>query len=513
MPKFTTCDGVRIAYHLRGDGEPLLCLPGGPMGASAYLGDLGGLTAHRRLVLPDPRGTGDSDVPDDPASYRCDRQVADIEALRVHLGPDRVDLLAHSAAGNLALLYAARHPGRVRSLTLVAPGVRAVGIDVTDDDWRAAVALRAGEPWYEEARAAFEQVWAKKAAWGEVVDVIRPFAYGRWDAAARRHEALTRAARNQEAAAGYYADGAFDPVATVAALAAMAAPVLVLAGAHDGGPTPARAAELAALFPRAELVVQQGAGHSPWVDDPEAFVRAVAAFLAPDVRTLVVNGVRLAYRVRGAEGAPPVILVHGRCGDSRDWDHIAERLAATHRVYALDLRGHGLSDWPGGYSFESFRDDLHGFITELGLEGADVVGHSMGGAAAALLAEEAPGLIGRLVLEEIPPLFPLDPPRGPVERPEGALDFDWPVIEAIDAQLNDPDPAWRDRFAAIAAPTLVVAGGPAGLIDQKKLAWMASRIPDARLVTIDAGHLVHTECPGQFLSALGEFGIGQHARP
>lgn len=52
----------------------------------------------RQLVLLDLRGTGDSAVPDDPATYRCDRQAADVEALRAHLGLERVDLLAHSAA-------------------------------------------------------------------------------------------------------------------------------------------------------------------------------------------------------------------------------------------------------------------------------------------------------------------------------------------------------------------------------------------------------------------------------
>ncbi|MFD7536854.1 alpha/beta fold hydrolase [Streptomyces sp. NPDC059819] len=297
MPRFTTYDGTPIAYHVRGDGEALICLPGGPMASSAYLGDLGGLTAHRRLVLPDPRGAGASGVPVDPASYRCDRQVADVEALRVHLGLDRLDLLAHSAAGNLALLYAARHPDRVGSLTLVAPGVRAVGIEVTEDDWRAAVALRAGEPWYAQGRAAFERLWAGDATWAEVLDVIRPFAYGRWDAAAQRHEALTRAARDRAVAGAYYADGAFDPAATRAALAGLDVPVLVIAGEYDGGPTPTRAAELAALFPGAELVVQPGACHSPWIDAPEAFVRTAAAFLDPDVGTLVADGVRLADRV------------------------------------------------------------------------------------------------------------------------------------------------------------------------------------------------------------------------
>lgn len=104
---FTAHDGTELAYHVQGEGEPLLCLPGGAMRASAYLGDLGGLAAGRRLILLDLRGTGDSALPADPATYRVDHQVADVDALRGHLGLESADLLAHSAAGNLALLYAA----------------------------------------------------------------------------------------------------------------------------------------------------------------------------------------------------------------------------------------------------------------------------------------------------------------------------------------------------------------------------------------------------------------------
>ncbi|MFF7727040.1 alpha/beta fold hydrolase [Streptomyces sp. NPDC008001] len=108
MPTLTTADGTELAYHVTGEGEPLLCLPGGPMRASAYLGDLGGLPRRRQLVMLDLRGTGDSSVPGDPATYRCDRQVDDVETLRKHLGRDSVDILAHSAGGDLAILYAAR---------------------------------------------------------------------------------------------------------------------------------------------------------------------------------------------------------------------------------------------------------------------------------------------------------------------------------------------------------------------------------------------------------------------
>src|SRR5690348_14459746 len=133
MPIFSAPDGTELAYHVTGRGEPLLCLPGGPMRASAYLGDLGGLSRHRRLFVLDLRGTGDSAVPADPATYRCDRQVDDVEAFRAHLGLERVDLLAHSAAGDLALLYTARHPDRVRTLTLVTARARALGVDFTEE--------------------------------------------------------------------------------------------------------------------------------------------------------------------------------------------------------------------------------------------------------------------------------------------------------------------------------------------------------------------------------------------
>ncbi|MGW7369881.1 alpha/beta fold hydrolase [Streptomyces sp. NPDC054841] len=507
MPSFSAYDGTTLAYHVEGAGEPLICLPGGPMRASAYFGDLGGLGAHRTLVRLDLRGTGDSAVPDDPATYRCDRLVDDVEALRAHLGLDSADFLGHSASGNLALLYAAAHPERVRSLTLVTPGTRALGVEATEQDWRDAVALRHSESWYPEGRAAWEAFWAGGDAddlWPDIV----PFMYGRWDAAARAHAADDAHQANPQARRAYFADGAFDPAATLKAVAALDAPVLVLAGEYDGGPTPARAAEIAALFPHGTTAVQRGAGHYPWLDDPGAFTRTVAAFLDPAVRSVEApDGTRLAYRTWGEESAPPVVLAHGRGGSSRDWTQIAEQLAATRRVYAIDFRGHGLSDWPGTYSFELFRDDLRALITSLGLRGTDLIGHSMGGAAGYLLAEDEPELLGRLVVEDAAPLVALDPPRAPAERPAGVLDFDWPVVPSLDAQLNEPDPAWRARLGAISAPTLVIGGGATSHIDQEELARLAALIPAGRLVTIEAGHLVHEARPEEFLAALREFGI------
>ncbi len=278
MQTFDAADGTRLAFHRTGSGQPLVCLPGGPMQASAYLGDLGGLSAHRSLVLLDLRGTGESAVPADPATYRCDRQVDDVEALRVHLGLDRLDLAAHSAGAAVALLYAARHPDRIGRLALINPSPRAIGLEITDLDRREVAELRRGEAWFPDAFSSLERIWSGSptdADW----DGIAPFSYGRWDAVAQAHLAQEASRRNADAAALYYSAGAIDPEAVRSALGRLAAPVLLVAGEYDLPLPPKRAAEYAALFRQGELAVQPGGAHCAWLDDPHWFVRTLAAFL------------------------------------------------------------------------------------------------------------------------------------------------------------------------------------------------------------------------------------------
>ncbi|OUC99715.1 alpha/beta fold hydrolase [Streptomyces swartbergensis] len=223
-------------------------------------------------------------------------------------------------------------------------------------------------------------------------------------------------------------------------------------------------------------------------------------------RTVRANGITLAYRVWGPEDAPPVVLLHARGADGADWAEVAPALAAgPRRVYAPDLRGHGRSDWPGGYAYEAMRDDVLAFLGALGIARADVVGHSLGGAVACLLAQHSPRLVRRLVLEDVPAPFPLDPPRPPAERPDGDLPYDWAMILATDEQRNAPDPMWWDHMGRITMPTLLIGGGPTSLIPQEQIAALAEVLPDARRVTLDAGHLVHEARPEEFLAAVGEF--------
>lgn len=278
MRTFHAADGTELAYHVHGEGAPLICLPGGPMRASAYLGDLGGLPAHRQLIMLDLRGTGKSAIPADPASYRCDRLVEDVAALQEHLGLDSSDMLGHSACANITVQYAARHRRWVNKLALITPSGRAAGLEPDSEMRRQIVRLRHDEPWFAEASAAFGRIDAGVGAEDDW-KAIAPFAYGRWDAAAQAHQAADETQTNEVAADAFAAEGAFDPVATRAALAEFGSPVLVVAGALDLIRPPPVLATFAALFPCAQLVIQPGAGHYPWLDDADRFVSAVTTFL------------------------------------------------------------------------------------------------------------------------------------------------------------------------------------------------------------------------------------------
>lgn len=212
-----------------------------------------------------------------------------------------------------------------------------------------------------------------------------------------------------------------------------------------------------------------------------------------------VGGVRLACHVHGAPDAPPLVLLHALGERGGTWDAVTAEFAGFFRVITIDLRGHGESDWPGAYSFELIRDDVLGVLDELRLPKITLVGHSMGGTVAYLVAEEQPSRINRLILEDTLPPRPRN--RAVPERPEGPLPFDWAVVPAVVRQLNDPDPAWWDRLTRISAPTLLIAGGQDSHIPQDQLKEVAVRVPSCTMLTISTGHHVHATRPTEFAAA------------
>jgi pimeloyl-ACP methyl ester carboxylesterase len=128
-------------------------------------------------------------------------------------------------------------------------------VEVTDQDRREVAERRRAEPWFPDAFAAFERIWAGGPADADWA-AITPFTYGRWDAgragapvpggqpAQQRRGAVLQRLTN--------ADGALDPVTTRKAVAEFGKPVLLLAGEYDIGLPPRNAAECAGLFEHAE---------------------------------------------------------------------------------------------------------------------------------------------------------------------------------------------------------------------------------------------------------------------
>ncbi|NSC20493.1 alpha/beta hydrolase [Streptomyces albus subsp. chlorinus] len=225
-------------------------------------------------------------------------------------------------------------------------------------------------------------------------------------------------------------------------------------------------------------------------------------------RTVHTGGVRLVYRAWGAEAGVPVVLLHCLGEDGEDWrGPLISALGGEHPVYALDLRGHGGSDWPGSYAMADFTGDLLGFLDALGLDKAVLVGHSFGSVVAYLFAQEHPGRVDRLVLEETVAMRPLETPQEvPEEPPPGTPRFDREAGVQWARQRNDPDPRWWERLGAVTAPTLLLGGGDGSHLPQEDLHLMAERIPDARVLTVDgAGHLVHEARPMEFTRAVVDF--------
>lgn len=279
MTRFASYDGTQLSYTEVGQGPQLVCLPGGPGRAVAYLEDLAGLSAIRTLVLLDPRATGHSEVPADPSTLRYDRLAKDIEALREHLGLERLDLLAHSAGAIVAQAWASQHPERVSSLLLVTPSDRLQGGERADT--ASVRATFADQPWYPDAvEAAEAMAEAPASQYSALERAQRAFGYGRWDERTQAHAATADHQSSKRALLGFGA--AADEVrkpALVAGLRQVLAPVLVVGATRDTMTGLSSVDRVADCFPAASVAWVDGAGHFPWIDEPEGFRSAVDPFL------------------------------------------------------------------------------------------------------------------------------------------------------------------------------------------------------------------------------------------
>ncbi|MBI4233269.1 MAG: alpha/beta hydrolase [Chloroflexi bacterium] len=266
---------------------------------------------------------------------------------------------------------------------------------------------------------------------------------------------------------------------------------------------------------------------------------------APTERFIQVNGLRLHYVEWGEGNRRPVLLLHGIAAHARYWDPLAKSLCREYRVIALDLRGHGDSQWSPqqAYQTEDYVADVAGVSEALRLDGAVVVGGSLGGRVAMVYGGVYPERVSRLVVEDV----------GPVRPPHIAERFQTNVragrneFHSLDevvtlARASNPvashealhrmalhgtrplpdgnlgwkrDPALVAGFVPvdlwgyvrrIQCPTLIVLGSESTIVSPEVAQQMLHAIPDSRLVVIPgAGHNLMLDKPAQFEAALREF--------
>ena len=256
---------------------------------------------------------------------------------------------------------------------------------------------------------------------------------------------------------------------------------------------------------------------------------------------LVIAGCRV--RVLTAGRGSPVVLVHGFGSSAYTWRHVIPGLAARHRVAVLDLPGYGASELPGEADPALLVEAVTGVLARMGSP-ACLVGSSMGGALAALVASGSPDLVERLVLVDAAAyrLRPGERPL-PVRLASGRLAAllarlplrrvaTWWTLRQVFADPGLVTAEMVDEYAApffrrgaieyqrrllgsatpgdvpgllqaIQCPVLVVWGRDDRWIPVEDADRFSADLADARVVVLErCGHLPHEERPEEFLAAL-----------
>jgi pimeloyl-ACP methyl ester carboxylesterase len=204
----------------------------------------------------------------------------------------------------------------------------------------------------------------------------------------------------------------------------------------------------------------------------------------------VVNGITLYYEIHGT--GKPLIMLHGGFGSFEMFSALSPALALNHQVIGVDLYGHGhtaLTDRP--LRFEYLADDIVGLIDHLGVEKADVLGFSLGGAVALQIAIRSPERVHKLVLISTP--FKLAGWHAEHQQgmaaigPESFLNTpiyedylrvapkpeDFPRLAASMREALTVDYDWSGQVSALKSPTLIIAGDADGIPPSHAAAFFA----------------------------------------
>lgn len=244
----------------------------------------------------------------------------------------------------------------------------------------------------------------------------------------------------------------------------------------------------------------------------------------------------------GGAGLPPLLVLHGLLGSSRNWQTVGKDLTSHWHVLALDARNHGKSEHAPAMDYGVLADDIAGWMQAQGLARAAVMGHSMGGKTAMRLACRRPDLVERLVVVDIAPkdyfwvahrgefaaMNELDltnlasraeaemrfEPRVPnlgmrkflTTNLERGADGQWrwtvnlPVLTAALPVLEHNSLEAGDRYAG---PTLFIAGGRSQYIQPGDADGIRAHFPAAQIEVIpESGHNPHMEAREKFSALL-----------
>lgn len=250
---------------------------------------------------------------------------------------------------------------------------------------------------------------------------------------------------------------------------------------------------------------------------------------------------RLAVSETG-EG-PPVVLLHGLFGRARNLASIARALAPSHRVISLDLRNHGQSPHGAGMDYATLAADVVQTLDALGVARTAVVGHSMGGKTAMMLALQHGARVSRLAVIDIAPR-PYAHHNAAVAQAMLGVTLDRPMTRAeaeamllpcvplaatrsflVQNFLPGPSPAWQIGLREIAAcigdieawpdlapgsgfagPALFIAGAQSDYVTPAEHGVIRGYFPQAHIAHVaDAGHWVHADQPRRLLDLLVPF--------
>jgi pimeloyl-ACP methyl ester carboxylesterase len=275
----------------------------------------------------------------------------------------------------------------------------------------------------------------------------------------------------------------------------------------------------------------------------------------PAGRIMKLPGGEIQVVEHGPRDAPPIVLIHCFTCAIDWWDGMVPHLDRDHRVIAVDLLGHGGSEKPSsGYSIENQANLVAQALGRIGVRGAEVVGHSLGGPVSIALAEQSPQLVDRLVaIDSIPDTsygdvgligeLPFQPVIGqtlwrikPDFSIKDGLEVAFaPGFEVPDAFVEDvkrmtygsytgSHDAFEDytgeeplpqRAAATGKPTLAIMGAEEQIASDPVAALAAYRAAGARTRLIQgAGHSPNVEEPELTAALVLAFGgtSGQRSR-